>query len=538
MKQRISPPLLYKALLLAALAVLIPQLHMFRPAGLTRAHSQDMANAILGSTGWFMPSGKDSKPNIVVLLADEEALRITGETWPPREGFHAAVMRELSIYQPAAVFMDFLLMDRRDPEGARELKRALLDLTGSGDEVANDAMGNAARVYLPLVDAQTLSALNLDPAERTRFGMVGVRHVADAADSLTRQYPVYGGPGKEPVPSAAAQMWCDWAKDSMFCTGLQERRFTDPQRTFELIWNTRPHPFNASWHARDCHADFTPGWLDMVRGRWRREGGCPSVMTLFVSDLVAGAGPGQTAPDTTALMKQLKGSMVLYGSGFSQTGDVVVSGVVGEMPGVFYHAAALENLRAFDGQPKMRRAQMNTVTLRRTFEFAFLAGLALLFLHRQRWMARFSIAPKRNASALRGRLVKELTAVPAPLVVLALVVLLLVVAWAPPLRLTAVLLLSVITIATEILRGTEGRSSLIVRRAAVYATSVLASLLALFLYAWFCFHVLDEPPVDWLGMTAFVTFGWFLAQGAVGPFVDDLWAGRLGRIARQGGVAT
>lgn len=102
----------------------------------------------------------------------------------------------------------------------------------------------------------------------------------------------------------------------------------------------------------------------------------------------------------------------------------------------------------------------------------------------------------------------------------------------PPLRLAAVVLLASTTIMTEILKGSAGDAVMIARRFAIYVIAVLAAVAAMFVYGLFAFHVLDEPPLDWLRMTAFVTFGWFLAQGTIGPFVDDLWSRRRVRVRR------
>jgi len=528
MKQRIGAPAIYKAALLAALAFVIPQLQVFRPAGLMKAHSQDLANAILGSSSLLLPEAKDgSGPRVVVLLADEEALRLGGASWPPAEGFHAVTLRELAIYRPAAVFVDFLFMDRRDPEGARELKSALLAMADSKD---------ATRVYLPAADRQSLQALELDPAERARIGLVGVRHTPDAADSITRQYPWFGGPATEPLPSAAVQVYCDLEGPAGLCTRLSERRFDDPPPTFDLMWNLRPEPLNMRWHPRDCRPDTEPGWLDMAKGRWRRSNGCPSVATIFVSDLIAGAAPGQTAMDTAELLDLLRGSIVLYGSAFRYAGDTITSGVVGEVPGVFYHAAALENLQAYGGEPKMRRAFHGGKLWRSLLEYVFLIGMALLFLHRQRLLARHSVAGRRPRSSVRASLLRELSGVPVPLVLAPVILLLLLIAQSQQLRIVTLMVLSLVTIATEVLRGSAGRARLISRRFAIYAGAVLVSLLAVFAYGWFSFHVLAEPPIDWLGLTGFITFGWFLAQGAVGPFLDDLWASREARMEKQSGV--
>src|SRR5690606_21009859 len=343
MKQ--SAHLAYKAAVLAAIAFFIPQLALFKSSTVVRAHSQDLANAAFGDTRWLMPAQSEGfDRRIVILLADEASLDLTGTQWPPGEAYHASVMRELAAYGPAAVFMDFLFMDGRDAQGAQELRGALATLEENG-----------TKVYLPAHNEKTLSGLQFAPQQLAGLRRVGIRHLTDAGDSLTRQYPWFGGADSDPVPSAAVRIFCDQFPDRGICEDLRDHRFAATPRTFDLIWNTRPHAFNLRWHPRDCQPEFQPGWRDMALGKWQSRNACPAYATVFVSELFAGASPGQTAPTTDQIIEQLQDAIVMYGSAFEEAGDTIISGAVGELPGTYYHATALDNLLTFAGYPKMRR---------------------------------------------------------------------------------------------------------------------------------------------------------------------------------------
>src|SRR5690606_31944353 len=193
------------------------------------------------------------------------------------------------------------------------------------------------------------------------------------------------------------------------------------------------------------------------------------------------------------------------------------------------------NLLTFEGHPKMRRDLQDGAFWHKLLHYLFLVGLAVLFLYRQRMLARHSLPRPRGGSTLRKTFIRELSKLPFAMVVVPAIVFLLIAATQPRLRLSILIALAILTILAEILRGAGGNPKRIGVRFSIYAGSVSLSLLVMMVYGWLAFHVLDEPPLDWFGITAFITFGWFLAYAAVGDLLDDLWASRVSRVRREQG---
>ncbi len=514
--------LLYEALLLAAFAFFVGQVNLFGEHTLFQMHSQDLANAALGHMRWFHPLiDVQREPRVVVLLADEKSLAASGFSWPPTEGFHAALMRELHTFKPRAVFIDFLFSEQQEPEGARELHDSLQALADSG-----------SRIYMPLVDETTLRGLAVPDRDPLSMTQVGVAAIDDHTGGVARQYPVFGGLAANPIPSAAISIYCDVHPDAVACRDLTHRRFQGHPRAFEIMWNMRPDGHNVSWHERDCLPEFAPRVADLLLGRWRFENACPSVTTIFASDLISG-GAARFGADNEQLFELLDGAIVLYGSAFRSAADTIVSPVRGRMPGVFYHAAALENLFAFEGRPKVRKADANLPLVHDLCHYLLLVFFALLFVLRQRMLTRHSAPHARSGASLKTAVTRELSRIPVGMTVGILVLAILVAALWQPLWFSVVVLGSLAVAAAEILGDSGGMPRLVAKRAAIYFGSILASVLLLCAYGYFSYAWLDEPPMDWIAVIVFVTLGWFLAYAPVSGYVDSLSAKRSAWLARR-----
>jgi hypothetical protein len=302
------------------------------------------------------------------------------------------------------------------------------------------------------------------------------------------------------------------------------------------MWNMRHDAHNISWHERDCIPDFMPRPADLLMGRWRFENACPSVTTIFASDLIGG-GPAGFGPGNEQLFELLDDAIVLYGSAFRSAADTVVSPVRGRMPGVFYHAAALENLFAFEGQPKIRKAESNVPLIHDLCRYLLLVFLALLFVLRQKMLAHHSVHQPRARTSLQTVLTRELSRIPQGLTVGVVVLAMLVAASWQPLWFTVVIAGSLVAAAVEILGHSGGLPRMIATRAAIYFGSIIASALLLCAYGYFSYTWLHEPPMDWIGVVAFVTLGWFLAYAPVNEYMNSLSAKQASRLARRTEVA-
>ncbi len=131
----------------------------------------------------------------------------------------------------------------------------------------------------------------------------------------------------------------------------------------DVVWGSRPDPAylamtravsgadapcrspDSGWRAR--LGDQVAGWRGAGAGSGDRQE-CPYALTLGYDRLVAGV--GLEAGD---LRRLLAGRLVLIGGHFRASNDWVESPVHGQVPGVHYHAMALDNL--IEAGPDYRR---------------------------------------------------------------------------------------------------------------------------------------------------------------------------------------
>lgn len=122
----------------------------------------------------------------------------------------------------------------------------------------------------------------------------------------------------------------------------------------DVVWGSRPDPdylaITKAVSGRDapCRAatasfwtrlsEQISGWAGTGAGSGARQE-CPYALTLGYDRLVAGQGL-----ETKDLQRLLAGKMVMVGGHFRASNDWVESPVHGQVPGVHYHAMALDNL--------------------------------------------------------------------------------------------------------------------------------------------------------------------------------------------------
>ena len=133
-----SRGLFIESLLLAALALLVLNLHPFGSAHLRRHFSQDLVYAWFGGSHWLYPRpaaaapGDHPPPRAVVVLVDDAALALRGAHWPVPLSFHAQLLAELAVLRPRAIMLDFLLIDRAPADEVCALLMAAGELRKAG----------------------------------------------------------------------------------------------------------------------------------------------------------------------------------------------------------------------------------------------------------------------------------------------------------------------------------------------------------------------------------------------------------------------
>jgi CHASE2 domain-containing sensor protein len=273
--------------------------------------SQAFINAIVNYT-----YGKQGQEDTTVLLFREENLRQLGVQYPVPYSVHAQVLEALASYGPRAVFIDFAFIDPR--EGEAELRDALCALR------RGNAAGQPVRVFLAAPGGAPVRAELLKCAETASPEMdenVGVSGV------LTYVSHSEGGLRTAAFALAASNP----------VLGFDERSLKAP---LEIIWGKGVPRINREW-MKCTEPSFLHGiWHMLTHGPLANKLACPYTRTITVGHLLSFS-------KDQDVDNALAGRTVLYGAGFRLTGDLVNSPVYAELPGVYLHAMAYDNLATF-----------------------------------------------------------------------------------------------------------------------------------------------------------------------------------------------
>ena len=282
--------------------------------------SQAFVNAIVK---YVYPT--TGQQDATVLLFREENIRDLGTQYPVPHGFHAQVLEALASYGPRAVFIDFAFIDPRQAEQTEELAAAICALAASrpgGTEVFL-AAPHAARDGGGVLPALLRCAKPVSPAIADFQGVSGVLTYA-------------AGAGQAPhfVPSAA------------FATA-RALAHVDPAGAdgLEIIWGNGVAPLNHKWMGCHEHGAFESAKEVLLHGPLALKKNCPYTRTLTVGHVMQSSGDRD-------IEDALKDRTVFYGGAFEFTGDRISSPVYAELPGVYLHAMAHDNLVTFGAHYK------------------------------------------------------------------------------------------------------------------------------------------------------------------------------------------
>jgi hypothetical protein len=265
-----------------------------------------------------------------------------------------------------------------------------------------------------------------------------------------------------------------------------------------------------------------------------RESACPPVATLFASALLSPAEDPGLGSDDQTLFNLAQDSFVLVGGDFRGSGDLFTTPLHTLLPGVFYHAVALQNLLAFEGEPKVRKEFRSPRLPFYLYDLLVLWLLAVVFLWRQRVLER--IHPLEHSPfqlslspAARAWLAPYVARFPTPAWVLTATVLLVLMSAYHTLQLVAVAVITAIVVVVEMRVAERGEMRQRTQAQLMYLGTLLVSLLIIGAAIGVGYRVLRLPPGDWLGYLGFVAFGFFVAHAAILEFghrVDELHSAR------------
>jgi CHASE2 domain-containing sensor protein len=515
------------SLLLASVALFFLNFNILGTASPSKRFSQDLVYAWFGNEGWLYPriatpSHGTAAPRVVVVTIDEPALALRGARWPVSVQFHAQFLAELEVLRPRAILLDFLLIDPAPPQDICELLTVAARLRHDG-----------IALYLPVTrpdDLTPMQAARCQDRAGTSirveqvFTPVSVQRQVDGSDFVSRRYPfeqrAETAPPGSGIASAAVRMYCDREPAPAACLA----RLTALQAAdagFELAWSPEGDAFNQRWSHASCIETVSPLRAILNQPALPRESACPPVATLFGGALLSPEEDPALGAGNEDLFGLADGSFLMVGGNFRGSGDLITTPLHTLLPGVYYHAVALENLLAFDGRPKVRKEFRTPRIAFYAFDLLVLWVLAAIFQLRQRWVHRVhptDESPFQLSDAARGWIAPLVARWPTPVWILTAAVLLLLFATFRSLQLIAVAASIVALVAVELRVAPRTEISQRLRGLLLYLAAMALSLAVIVLAIWVGYRWLRLPPGDWLGYFSFVAFGFFVAHTAIAEF--------------------
>lgn len=264
----------------------------------------------------------DGQKDTTVVLFQERNLRELKAGYPVSYEVQADVFEALASYGPRAVFIDFVFIDERPHEDRLRAAMCKLSAAVDGRLYLAAPVDDQARVTMQEkfgACAHLVSAL-VDPDT----GVSGVLTYCSGTWGLRGCVKRKGeGPF---IPSAAFAM----ARHRIDVAP------TDGER-MEILWPSKTSWLNRRWMKCDQEGDAR----SRLRTRIKEEPlevkeECPYTNTVSVAHVL-----GTFDPDVE---QAIRNKAVFYGGGFDVAADRVVSPTYQDLPGVYLHAMAYDNL--------------------------------------------------------------------------------------------------------------------------------------------------------------------------------------------------
>lgn len=298
--------------------------------------------------------GSAAQERIAVVLIDQASLAARGESWPPRYVYYEEVVRRIAKQKPAAIFLDVLVEDKRAYDDSLAVARQALGdtlsktgvplylatLTPKNNSVFNGVPGTQTtlsgwRGYAndyPLAispghfygenDSQLEPEENCDSTQHRTAALQLYQHICDKG--LQQGCAAYGEAGAE-------KQFCD----AMVVQWGRNVSKVVPER--QLISESQCTAIEQSVSVRigeSLHAFFASlfSGLDESELKQLRQP-CPYTVTIREEDL-----------SSEKVRGVLTDRVVMIGLSLPGIHDIVDSPVHGQIPGVYLHAMALDNL--------------------------------------------------------------------------------------------------------------------------------------------------------------------------------------------------
>ncbi|WP_313024745.1 CHASE2 domain-containing protein [Pseudomonas lopnurensis] len=330
------------------------------PFGLTSA--TDAASARLLNQLLANDYDEGARQRIAVILIDDDYLRQRDSHWPLPYAEQSKLFRQLLAYRPAAVMVD--LMYSYDHSQGR---------SNDSSQLLSNVFERYRAAAIPLYLAST--------------GTAQVRVLPEfAAASRPALVSWSGYQDHYPLAAETPEGWMDTAAFALYraycsrhaCVPLPETPAqAGAQPPIALQWGRGP--------AKEQRQVSDISQCPAEHGAWRQaldqllqavfwritapaETLCPYHLTITASTLAT------TVPEERALLRELLADrLVLVGAAIASAEDLTLSPVHGQLPGVYAHAMALDNLIQygldyFSAPPQVLDTEIDVLDL---FEMAF-----------------------------------------------------------------------------------------------------------------------------------------------------------------------
>ncbi|MEC5397051.1 CHASE2 domain-containing protein [Uliginosibacterium sp. H1] len=292
-----------------------------------------VARFVVPVQGFFY--GEGSRRNIVVVHIDAQSLAESGSASVLPYRYHARVLRQIAARQPKAIFVDIQFEQTRDDPSIDLLVDTLCEIKTQGIQVfmaaGGDPQGGRLRAELEVARAEGC------------FRKVSVFQTPDSFDRLAWTYPLTERIVEDHYDSAALALY-----NSLHRSPLT----SDTNSSMALVWGTRSSAMGLGWaegrsgrqYCRDRQLeDLLP--FAAVLGSVQEVDSRPQC--VFHESLPARRLLRATdAADSERIGAAIRDKAVLYGLS-SNPYDMVASLAHGEIPGVYFHAMALDNLMTY-----------------------------------------------------------------------------------------------------------------------------------------------------------------------------------------------
>lgn len=442
------------------LAVVVIAAITLNPLGLTSASSRASENIIAR----FLAPFYDSNPQpITVVLFDDASLRELGLSWPPPYRVTVALLRKVLCANPRAVFLDLLFTHEHEGEPPGAFENLVLNLSGDRGSCRGAPIyvaDMADQVHYPVPGN---SVVHERLRETPKIRRVPANWVADeglyplAMRTIDpSSWPTALGDEERYLPSPAFALYRLEVPDA------EPEDFDEPM---VIRWGYTPQapPENTGIDFQGYCAEARSARSE---GEDRRQKVLAALGQLMIDvfRVLDSPGPRQSCPysffvsahtvlegnsgEGQPLHAMFNQRYVLIGTRLDGSGDVVVSPVHGQLPGVFSHAMALDNLlrdrdRYWRPMPAMGNDwPLSQISLENVVTTLLIATLVLLSMGLfQPWrLAQHAAGRHGRASAL---LALELA---VAFVLIAIVVFALVRLHYPPINWIGVLALLIVAI--------------------------------------------------------------------------------------------